>query len=161
MAHPPPTIHFRQATLEDIPQLARCEQGVLSAERPFNETIKASDARYYDLPKLLSDPAVHVIVAEQDNIIIATGYIRIETSKQSLTHARHGYLGFMYVAPEMRGRGLNKDVISKLVDWAKQHNIHDFYLDVYSQNASAIRAYEKLGFRPALVEMKLHLSPDN
>jgi RimJ/RimL family protein N-acetyltransferase len=38
-----------------------------------------------------------------------------------------------------------------------EQGVTDFYLDVYADNPSAIRAYEKLGFKPNLVEMKMSL----
>ncbi|MBE0370498.1 hypothetical protein PAUR_b0551 [Pseudoalteromonas aurantia 208] len=63
----------------------------------------------------------------------------------------------MYVVPEHRGKGLNKAVIEHLIDWSKSKGICDFYLDVYSENVSVIKVYEKLGLRSSLVEMKLHL----
>jgi len=33
--------------------------------------------------------------------------------------------------------------------------MQDFYLEAYAQNNSALRAYEKLGFKASLLEMKL------
>jgi len=44
-----------------------------------------------------------------------------------------------------------------LTQWSRDKGAEALYLDVYSQNSSAIRAYEKVGFAPCLVEMKLIL----
>ena len=42
-------IIIRKATLNDIEILRRFEQGVISAERPFDPTLKKGDIFYYDL----------------------------------------------------------------------------------------------------------------
>ena len=134
------------------------EQGVLQEERPFNPSIKASDAFYYDIEKLICDNKTCLQVACDEDRVVACGYAQIRPSKQSLQHDQHGYLGFMFVLPEYRGKGINKMIMDFLSNWCKGHGITDLYLDVYAQNTSAIRAYEKVGFEPCLVEMKLNLS---
>ncbi|MCF2908657.1 GNAT family N-acetyltransferase [Pseudoalteromonas sp. DL2-H2.2] len=151
-------MQIRIATLEDLPILRQLEQAVIAAERPYNQAIKPQDARYYDLPALLDCPDSLLVVGEQDGKIVATGYVQHRDSKAQLMHERHGYLGFMYVDPDYRGQGLNQAIMTHLMNWSKQQAIHDFYLDVYSDNQAAIRAYEKAGFSPCLLEMKVHLS---
>lgn len=63
----------------------------------------------------------------------------------------------MYVRPEYRGQGLNAVVLEELVSLAKERGITEVYLEVYSQNQSAIRAYEKFGFENYMVQMRLNL----
>ena len=149
-------LKFREATLDDLSTLKAFEQRVVDAERPFNTVIKEKDAFYYDIPSLISGDNALMLVVEDNGNIIATGYVQIRESKPSLSHQFHGYLGFMFVDEHYRGQGLNKAVLDKLMDWAKDEGISDFYLDVYSTNESAIKAYQKAGFEPSLLEMKLH-----
>ena len=148
---------IRKALLKDQQQLLKLEQAVVEAERPFNTSIKPSDAIYYDMDNLLSDEASHLLVAELEGHIIGTGYAQIKTSKTSLKHNKHSYLGFMYVVPESRGLGVNGLIMKALIDWSKEQGVSDLYLDVYDGNESAIRAYEKIGFTKSLVEMKINL----
>lgn len=150
-------LNIRKAVLQDQACLLSLEQKVIEAERPFNSIIKASDAIYYDLNRLLTEEASHVVVAEENGQIIGTGYAQIRESKQSLKHNKHSYLGFMYVDPEFRGLGVNKLIMDDLIKWSKEQGILDFYLDVYDGNDAAIRAYEKVGFSKSLVEMKINL----
>jgi ribosomal protein S18 acetylase RimI-like enzyme len=42
------------------------------------------------------------------------------------------------------------------MQWARTMGVSDFYLDVYAQNQSAVKAYEKFGFKANLIEMKMH-----
>jgi ribosomal protein S18 acetylase RimI-like enzyme len=114
---------------------------------------------YYDLEHLISDDQSRVIVAEGTEFkgeVIAVGYLTIRQSKSCHTHLKHGYLGFMFVIPRMRGRGINKAVMDQLVVWGQSKGIEHFYLDVYSENTSAVRAYQKAGFHNLLYEMHAH-----
>lgn len=151
-------MHLRIATQHDLNDLLQFEQAVVEAERPFNKHIKENNATYYDLPSLISETYSQLLVLEDNTQIIATGYIQIRESKNSLSHQKHGYLGFMYVLPDYRGRGFNRLVMDALIDWGKAQGISVFYLDVYAENQAAINAYQKLGFEPSLVEMKLELN---
>lgn len=72
---------FRVATLEDLFRLEQFEQAVVEAERPFNDALKAQQARYYDLPFLIADSQTYLLVVEHQANIIATGYVQIRTSK--------------------------------------------------------------------------------
>jgi ribosomal protein S18 acetylase RimI-like enzyme len=149
-------LDLRKATMKDHIALLALEQKVIEAERPFNTTIRSAGVIYYDLERLLTNEDSHVVVAEHKGNIIATGYAQIRTSKQSLNHTEHAYLGFMYVSPEYRGRGINQQVIGSLIDWSKEHGVGDFYLDVYAQNEAAISAYRKFGFVNSIIEMKIN-----
>lgn len=150
-------ISIRKALPDDLDQLLIFEQDLIKTERPFDPTIKADPVNYYDLKEMLAASHIEVVVAETDNKIIASGYARLERSKPFLKHEKHAYLGFMYVLPEYRGKGLNKKIIDALKDWAALQNIHEFCLEVYYDNASAIKAYEKIGFSKYILEMRFNL----
>jgi len=66
----------------------------------------------------------------------------------------------MYVLPEYRGKGINKKIMNVLKDWAKLQNITEFRLDVYYENTSAIKAYEKVGFSRYFLEMRYNLEDE-
>lgn len=148
---------IRKALLKDQTALLELEQKVIEAERLYNHTIKPTNALYYDLNNLLIDLDSHLMVAELNDEIIGAGYAQIRESKKSLKHNKHSYLGFMYVAPDRRGLGINGMIIENLISWSKEKGVFDLYLDVYDGNDAAIRAYEKVGFTKSLVEMKINL----
>jgi ribosomal protein S18 acetylase RimI-like enzyme len=149
-------LNFRDANFNDRPKLLALEQALIEAERPFNKLTKV-DATYHDLDALISVADTLFLVVEIDGQIVATGYVQIRASKTYLQHSHHGYLGFMYVVPQCRGQGLNKQLLEKLIVWGQERGIRDFYLEVYTQNNVAIKAYEKVGFTSSVVEMKLTL----
>jgi RimJ/RimL family protein N-acetyltransferase len=150
-------ITTRKAQLSDLEILLSFEQGIIEAERPFDPTIKEGEVHYYDLAKMIADLNVEVIVAELNGEVIGSGYARIEDSKIYLKHSRHAYLGFMYVKPEHRGKGVNNKVIEALKQWSVSQNITEFRLEVYNDNQPAIKAYEKAGFKGHMLEMRMGL----
>jgi GNAT superfamily N-acetyltransferase len=146
---------IRAAVEADLPILKEFEQDIIATERPFNDSLKSEYICYYDIGALIDSENSSVLVAEDDGMIVGSGYARIRESKAHLTHDFHVYLGFMFVAPTHRGRGINQLVIQSLISWGKSQGMQDFYLEAYAQNNSALRAYEKLGFKASLLEMKL------
>jgi GNAT superfamily N-acetyltransferase len=153
-------IIIRKASLKDLDILLRFEQGVIDAERPSDSTLKNGLIHYYDIEEMIAASNIELVVAELDCDIIGSGYARIENSKPYLKHKSHAYLGFMYVDPNYRGQGVNKKIIEALKQWAISQNVIEMRLEVYHDNLTAIKAYEKAGFTKHMVEMRLGLKKD-
>jgi RimJ/RimL family protein N-acetyltransferase len=151
------SISIRKASFADLETLRRFEQGVIEAERPFDPTLKPDPNYYYDLDQMMSDPDVHLVVAVCDEQVIGSGYARIEKAKHYLKHPLHSYLGFMYVDPQWRGKKINQLIIEELKQWSFNKNINELRLDVYVENAPAIKAYEKAGFSKLMMQMRLYI----
>jgi GNAT superfamily N-acetyltransferase len=148
-------ILIREADHRDLPILQEFEQGIIATERPLNSHLKSEDICYYDIAALIDGDGSVVMVAEEQGQLLGSGYGRIKESKTHLNHDSHAYLGFMFVAPSSRGQGINQLIIQALIGWGKEQGMNEFYLEAYADNTSAIRAYEKIGFKQSLVEMKL------
>lgn len=150
-------ITIREATPDEIGILRHFEQGVIEAERPFDPTLRKDDIRYYDLENLITSDQSYLVVAEADGRLVGSGYARIEEAKPWLKHRNYAYLGFMYVVPEYRGRGINARIIGELKDWALSQDIRELRLEVYSPNTAAIQAYKKVGFSEHMLEMRAEI----
>ena len=148
---------IRIATLKDLTVLIGFEQGVIAAERPFDPTIKEGTITYYDISELITSPNSEVFVAEIENEIVASGYAKIKTDRHYLKHEKQGYLGFMYVSEDHRGKQLNKHIIDALLQWCKSRNIFEIRLDVYDDNFPALSAYQKVGFKKHMINMRLDI----
>jgi len=72
----------------------------------------------------------------------------------------------MWTAPTHRQRGIGRLLVSEIVGWAHQRGVHTLLLLVTSNNESAIKFYERLGFTrtgrtepypndPALIECEM------
>jgi len=150
-------LKIRAATMNDLPLLLAFEQGVITAERPFDPTLKKGPTAYYDIEELISADHVKLVVAEINKKLVGAGYARIERSKDYLQHKYHGYLGFMYVVPEHRRKNINHQILEVLAQWCASKNIHELRLQVYHDNEAALQAYEKAGFTKHLIEMRLEI----
>lgn len=150
-------INFRSATIDDLPILYAFEQGIVTVERPFDPTLKSGHINYYDIKAMIeaSDTEVKVIVALIDDEIIASAYVKINEAKPYLKFEQYAYLGFMYVKSGYRGQGVSQKVIEEAKSWAKSRNLTELRLDVYDDNQRAVKAYEKVGFKKLLVEMRV------
>ena len=152
-------IVVRPAILADLDVLLTFEQAMIEAERPYDSAIRIGDnVRYYDLEALIASAEAELVVAEVENTIIGSGYARIEESKAYLKHRRHCYLGFMYVVPEYRGKRINKKIVEVLEAWSASKGVSELHLEVYVENAAAIRAYEKSGYTSHVLEMRKGLT---
>ncbi|MFT3936213.1 MAG: GNAT family N-acetyltransferase [Chitinophagaceae bacterium] len=145
---------IREATIKDMDVLLQFEQGVIEAERPFDNTLK-TETWYYKLEEMITAPHIHLLVATIDDKLVASGYCRIENAKHFVQHQQHGFMGFMFTAPGHRGLGINSQIIEALKEWALSKNITEFRLEVYAENKPAIKAYQKVGFTPYMIEMRL------
>lgn len=145
---------IRLATFDDLPTLLRFEQGVIEAERPYDRTLKREHTHYYDLEGMITAPHIELLVAEIEHEVIGSGYARMESAKPYLQHTQHAYLGFMFVEPSHRGKGVNRKIITALQAWAYAQKVTELRLEVYVDNISAIKAYEKLGFTKLIVAMR-------
>ncbi|MFS4449254.1 GNAT family N-acetyltransferase [Maribacter sp. 2307UL18-2] len=145
----------RAATSEDLKTLLKFEQGVILAERPFDTTLAEDPITYYDLDELIHSEDAQVIVVTYDTKIVASGYALKKRARPYLDHEFYSYLGFMYTHPDYRGKGLNALVIKELKIWSTEKGLNEIRLTVYDGNMPAIKAYEKIGFRKHIIEMRL------
>lgn len=151
------SIHIRSAQKSDLQTLLRFEQGIVTAERPYDHTLKPDPISYYDIAAMLDAPDSEVAVAELNGQLIGSGYAQRKASRHYLEPEFHAFIGFLYVDPNYRGQGVNQKVLDHLFEWARQNNLPEIHLTVYPDNAPAIRAYEKVGFKPYIMEMRLNL----
>lgn len=151
----------RKATLEDVPVLLEFEQGLIKAERPMDPTIKDGKISYYDVSEFIKndDSELYVVVLEKE--IVASGYAKIKPDRPYLKHEKQGYLGFMFVPEIHRGKGYNKLIMEALIQWCKERHVNEIRLDVYDVNHSAIKAYEKVGFKKHMINMRMNLNDPN
>ena len=150
-----PKVNIRTATLDDLPLLLNFEQEIIKAERPFDVTIKDGPISYYDIAAMIKDPKAHVVVAEVDDNIVASGYAITKKARHYLDHEFYAYLGFMYTDEDFRGMGINAQIVEELKNWSQQEGFKEIRLTVYNDNLPAIKAYEKVGFKKHIIEMRL------
>jgi len=150
-------IKIRNANEDDLTVLIQFEQEIVKAERPFDSTLKEGEIHYYSLKDLIASPKAKVLVAEIDNEVVGSGYAEIREADTFLKHSLYAHLGFMYVKPAWRGKGINQQVLQGLKEWIAEKEITEIRLLVYDENTLAKNAYQKAGFKPLLVEMRMEI----
>ena len=53
-----------------------------------------------------------------------------------------------WVAPEQRGSGIGRALVTAIVEWVREQGLDALYADVTQANTGAIAFYERLGFVP-------------
>jgi ribosomal protein S18 acetylase RimI-like enzyme len=151
------TITIRFANLKDLETLLTFEQGVVAAEKPLDTFLGTGKLTYYDIPELITDENTHFIVAVSNEELVGSGYIKIENSNSYHKNSKHGYIGFIFVKPSFRGKKISSLILESLKNWAKEKDLKELRLDVYSNNYNAIKSYDSFGFTKSLVNMRIDI----
>lgn len=149
---------IRKAIPADLPVLLRFEQELINAERPLDETMINEEFHYYDLAAMIESTEAEVLVAEADGKLVGSCHCSIRKGDPWNTFDRYAFLGFMYVSPEYRGLGITQVIMRRLKDWAAARGLTEVRLQVYDDNIAAVKAYEKIGFKKILTEMRLGIT---
>jgi len=115
--------------------------------------LKDGDIHYYDLLGLIRSADAEVLVAEIDGELVGSGYAQIRKADPYLKHGYFAYLGFMYVKPDFRSKGINSSILEALIAWVKSRGISEIRLEVYVENP-AKNVYLKAGFMPHMLTMR-------
>ena len=150
-------ISTRPAKIDDLKALQEFEQGIIKVERPLDPFLKAGRIYYYNIEELITAENVNLLVAVSNNEIIGSGYVRIEKSSEYHKNKKNGYVGFIYVKPEFRGKRINTIILESLKHWAKKRGLIELRLDVYHNNTSAIKSYERFGFNKSMINMRMEI----
>jgi len=135
---------IRPAVEGDVPLILQLIRELAEYEKLPHE-VTASEA---DLRASLfgARPDAEVIVAELDGS--AAGYA-LFFHNFSTFHCKRGlYLEDLFVRPEFRGRGIGKQLLSRLAQLAVDRECARLEWVVLDWNESAIRFYESLGAVP-------------
>ncbi len=147
----------RKAILEDLPILYDFEQEIIKVERPYDSTLKEGHINYYDIKAMILSEKSEVIVAVDKEEIVGSAYAKEMEALPYLAHEKFAYLGFMFVKPNYRGQGINQIIIEELKKWTKSRGLKEMRLNVYYDNDSALRAYEKAGFIRHRINMRIEI----
>jgi ribosomal protein S18 acetylase RimI-like enzyme len=88
----------------------------------------------------LEPPAGLLLVVSSDELLVGCGGLR-------LLPERIGELKRIYVAPSARGRGIGAELVRRLEQAARGHDVRRLRLDTRSDLVEARRLYARLGFR--------------
>lgn len=147
---------IRDATERDIPEiiamLADDDKGRL------REDVSGSlDPGYAAaFAAITADPNQHILVAEQDGMIVGTFQLSF---LPGLSHrgAWRGQIEAVRISREVRGLGLGREMMEWAIARCRERKCHMIQLTSHRSRNRAHAFYERIGFQPTHVGMKLYL----
>lgn len=142
---------YREARNSDL--LAVCELGqvvnaIHHAEHPEVFAPPSSperDAEHWRVACF--GPNAVAFVAEVDDTVV--GFVSAAISDEShslLLPVRYARVGSVSVAEAYRGRGVGRELMKLVEQWAREKGAADIRLNVWAFNQSALNLYQELGY---------------
>lgn len=141
-------IVIRQAGPIDAPRyrelrLQALQDSPIAFTADFQKNLNQPPKYWEDLLTMQPDESTIFLGEFEAGLIAMTGIARGNSPK-----TRHSaWIWGVYVIPEWRGLRIADEIIHMCLDWAKPKNIVLAKLGVTATNQSAIRCYERCGFR--------------
>jgi ribosomal protein S18 acetylase RimI-like enzyme len=88
-------------------------------------------------------PTAVFVVAEQEGTVVGQGVALVRQHRSGPS----GRIYSLAVHPERRGQRIGDSLLRSMVDSLSERGVRRVYLEVDDENASAIRLYERWGFR--------------
>ncbi|NIY69727.1 GNAT family N-acetyltransferase [Streptomyces malaysiensis] len=142
---------LRPTEPSDIPALAaiRAEPEVYARWRGGEDLVAA-------VREDLAEPGTEPLTIEYEGAVVGM----IQWSAETDPDYRHASID-IYLDPAVHGRGLGTDAVRTLArHLISDHGHHRIVIDPAADNAAAIRAYAKVGFRPVGVMRSYERGPD-
>ena len=138
---------IRKARKGDAQAILRIHHDVIAEKDYFISVIeefhKTEEAQREWIQEISENDRDMLLVAEVNTKVIGWLVFKSQDRKR-LMHT--GSFGVM-IHKDYRGKGIGKDLIKKLIQWAQQNpKIEKISLGVFSTNQRAIALYKQLGF---------------
>ncbi len=134
---------IRPATTSDLPEiLAIVNHAILNttAIYDYDQRTLSTQKLWYDEKMANGEP---VIVAEKNGKVLGFGAYGIFKPKVGY---RFSVEHSLYVHHELTGKGIGKDLLSRLIEIAKSRQIHTMVGYIDSENTGSIAFHKQFGF---------------
>lgn len=153
---------IREATLEDIPELARLrwefkvELGDVNPVMEFEPFARRFTAF---AAEALADPGWRAFVAQAGGHLVGNLWVQLvpKVPAPSVESEAFGYVTNVYVEPGLRDGGLGRALLEAATEWAMQRPV-EFLVTWPSDRSRPF--YDRAGFRPSEVSMSRRLRPE-
>jgi ribosomal protein S18 acetylase RimI-like enzyme len=142
------------ARKEDLPQMATLLGHLFAQEADFQPN---AEAQLAGLRRIFGSPTQgQLLVAREDDEIL--GMVSLLWSTSTALGGRVAWLDDLVVAPDLRGHGLGKALLSSAVAFCRERGLRRITLLTDGDNTKAQTLYESFGFElSAMVPMRLML----
>jgi GNAT superfamily N-acetyltransferase len=149
-------LKFRQATLEDLPEIVRMlSDDFLGAGRErYENPLPESYLKAFE--EIEADKNNELIVAEMDGEVVGNLQITF-TPSISFQGGKRATVESVRVDAKYRGRGIGKELMQWAIERARAESCIALQLTTNADRKDAHRFYEALGFKGSHLGMKLRL----
>ena len=123
-------LSFAVATENDISMLEIVDKQCFDGVERYNSNLFLEE---------LNEPSKHYIVAKYNSLVI--GYVGVQRLGDELNLLK------IAVLPQYRQLGVGFKLMEKTFDFKKQNKLNTYFLEVRESNQSAIKLYQKFGFK--------------
>jgi ribosomal protein S18 acetylase RimI-like enzyme len=154
-----PGAEIRAATRADLDGLARLgaklarEHHAMDPDRFFLPEEPIEEGYAWWLGKELANPRAVVLAATLGAAVVGYAYGRIEPRDWNTLRDRCGVGVDLWVEPRARGSGIGARLVEALAGALEARGAARVVIDVASRNPEAARLFERMGFRPTMLEM--------
>ncbi len=133
---------LRPARIDDLEHLVRLLAELFALEADF---VVDGERQWRGLRLLLATPQACILVAEAEGEVIgmATGQLTISTAEGGPALLVEDVV----VAPEWRGRGVGRRLLTALGEWGASHDAHRLQLLADRNNTAGLGFYRQLGWQ--------------
>jgi ribosomal protein S18 acetylase RimI-like enzyme len=141
-------MQIRTATPEDLKDIQELNKKVMVNNPKFDDDLIPD---YFDTPKgeeyvrdaLIAKDSCFYIAEEGDQMI---GYVNGRAIDVPYRKSKYFEMENLGVIPEYKGKGIGRQLMEKLFEYAKEHGYDRMYLNCYARNEEAIAFYKRNGF---------------
>lgn len=139
-------VTFKQLTAEhaELYRMLRLEALQNNPDAYASDLVTEKQRTMEQIRSHLGDKEVMTVGGFDGDRLVAIASLHRETLPKM---AHRATLTSVYVAPEYRGQRIARRIMEYMIDVVKNEGVTKIYLFVVTQNESAIRAYEKFGFK--------------
>jgi putative acetyltransferase len=138
-----PGILVRPASPRDVPQFLELYRAVAAEQRFIRTEMVPFKASYYrgEFRRSWREDGSSLVAVAADRLVGSLGLHR-----ESHAIVRHVATFGMFVAADMRGKGVGTALVAEAFRWAREFGVEKLELSVYPGNEAAIALYRKFGF---------------
>ncbi|WP_298723068.1 GNAT family N-acetyltransferase [uncultured Ferrovibrio sp.] len=137
---------IRNATLDDAEAIrAIYNDAVVNTTAVFDYEPRSAQAQI-DWLRMKAEQKLPVLVAETDGAVL--GYCSYGPFRPWPAYL-YTVENAIYVAPEVRGKGIGKALLGPLLQLAKDNGLHTVIAGITAENEASLRLHRAFGYEPA------------